>query len=153
MAYGRASVRLQSPVPNRCGGFGFDVVPETGLQQSTERPREARPSNAVGQAGGMLLTETVHTSGLGHHLKTALAPLKKPFVIHDPAKILLDLAITIGLGGDALSNTTAVRDEPDLYGPVASNPTITRIIHTLASDADRSLTTLNQARATARGRV
>ena len=114
---------------------------------------DTRPSNAVGQAGGMLLTETVHASGLGHHLKTALAPWKKPFAIHDPAKILLDLAITLGLGGDALSDTTAVRDEPDLYGPVASNPTITRIIYALAGDADRSLTAINQARAAARACV
>ena len=78
---------------------------------------DTAPSNALGHAGGLLLTETVHTSGLGHHLKTALAPWKKPFAIHDPAKVLLDLAITLSLGGDALSDTTAVRDEPDLYGP------------------------------------
>ncbi|WP_193073268.1 IS1380 family transposase [Brevibacterium sp. FME37] len=114
---------------------------------------DTAPSNALGHAGGLLLTETVHTSSLDHQLKTALAPWKKPFTVHDPAKILLDLAITLGLGGDALSDTTAVRDEPDLYGPVASNPTITRIIQTLAADVDRGLTAINQARATARTRV
>lgn len=106
---------------------------------------DTAPSNALGHAGGLLLTETVHTSSLGHHLKTALTPWKKPFAVHDPAKILLDLAITLGLGGDALSNTTAVRDEPDLYGPVASNPTITRIIQTLATDVNQGLAAINQA--------
>ncbi len=114
---------------------------------------DTAPSNALGHAGGLLLTETVHTSSLGHHLKTALAPWKKPFAVHDPAKVLLDLAITLGLGGDALSDTTAVRDEPDLYGPVASNPTITRIVQTLAGDVDRGLAAINQARAAARTRV
>ncbi|MGO2718264.1 MAG: transposase, partial [Brevibacterium aurantiacum] len=114
---------------------------------------DTAPSNALGHPGGLLLTETVHTSGLGHHLKAALAPWKKPFAVHDPGKILLDLAITLGLGGDALSDTTAVRDEPDLYGPVASNPTITRIIQFLASDVDRGLAAINQARAAARTRV
>ena len=114
---------------------------------------DTAPSNALGHAGGLLLTETVHTSGLDHHLKTALAPWKKPFAVHDPAKVLLDLAITLALGGDALSDSTALRDEPDLYGPVASNPTITRIIQTLASDVDRSLAAINQARAQTRTRV
>lgn len=81
---------------------------------------DTAPSNALGHAGGLLLTETVHASSLGHHLKMALTPWKKPFAVHDPAKILLDLAITLALGGDALSDSTALRDEPDLYGPVAS---------------------------------
>lgn len=114
---------------------------------------DTAPSNAIGQAGGMLLTETVHTSGIGHYLKQALAAWKKPFAVHDPAKILTDIAITLALGGDALSDSSVLRDEPDLYGPVASNPTITRLIRTLAADADRVLAALNTARAAARARV
>jgi hypothetical protein len=114
---------------------------------------DTAPSNALGQAGGMLLTETVHTSGLGHHLKQALAAWKKPFAIHDPGKILTDIAITLALGGDALSDSSVLRDEPDLYGPVASNPTITSLIRTLAADADHALAAINTARAAARARV
>lgn len=114
---------------------------------------DTAPSNALGHAGGLLLTETVHASSLGHHLKMALTPWKKPFAVHDPAKILLDLAITLALGGDALSDSTALRDETDLYGPVASKATITRIIQTLASDVDRGLAAINQARAATRARV
>ncbi|MGC3023522.1 IS1380 family transposase, partial [Brevibacterium sp. FAM 24630] len=63
------------------------------------------------------------------------------------------IAITLALGGDALSDSSVLRDEPDLYGPVASNPTITRLIRTLAVDADRVLAALNTARAAARARV
>lgn len=114
---------------------------------------DTAPSNALGQAGGMLLTETVHTSGLGHHLKHGLAAWKKPFATHDPAKILTDIAITLALGGDALSDSSVLRDEPDLYGPVASNPTITRLIRTLAADADQALAAINTARASARAHV
>ncbi|WP_152345664.1 IS1380 family transposase [Brevibacterium sp. CFH 10365] len=114
---------------------------------------DTAPSNAVGQAGGMLLTETVHTSSLGHHLKQALAGWKKPFATHDPAKILTDVAITLALGGDALSDSSVLRDEPDLYGPVASNPTITRLIRTLAANADDAVAAINTARAAARARV
>jgi hypothetical protein len=114
---------------------------------------DTAPSNAVGQAGGMLLTETVHTSGLGHHLKQALAAWKKPFAIHEPGKILTDVAITLALGGDALSDSSVLRDEPDLYGPVASNPTITRLIRTLAANADDAVAAINTVRAAARARV
>lgn len=114
---------------------------------------DTAPSNALGQAGGLLLTETVHASGLGHHLKQAMTAWKKPFATHDPAKVLTDLAITLALGGDALSDSSVLRDEPGLYGPVASNPTITRIIRTLADDADQALAAINTARALARARV
>ncbi len=35
-------------------------------------------SSAVGQAGGVLLTETVRTSGLDSAMRAALAPWRKP---------------------------------------------------------------------------
>lgn len=126
------------------------------MKSTRDYPRlhiDTAPSNALGQAGGMLLTETVHTSGLGHQLRQALSPWKKPLAIHDPAKVLTDIAITLALGGDALSDSSALRDEPDLYGPVASNPTITRLIRTLANDADQALAAINTARAAAREHV
>lgn len=113
----------------------FTTTPIPYLHRSTFMVKSIRayprlhidtpPSNALGHAGGLLLTETVHTSSLSHHLKAALASWKKPFATHDSAKILLDLALTLALGGDALSDASALRTEPDLYGPVASTPTIT----------------------------
>jgi hypothetical protein len=72
--------------------------------------------------------------------------------IHDPAKILTDVAITLGLSGDALADSCALRDEPDLYGAVASNPTITRLIRTLADNAGQALAAINDARAATRAR-
>lgn len=80
---------------------------------------DTAPCNAVGYPGGLPFTETVHASSLGHHLKTALVLLKKPFAVHVPGEILLDLAITLGLGDGVQLDTTSVRDEPYLYGPVA----------------------------------
>jgi hypothetical protein len=38
-----------------------------------------------------------------------LAPWGKPLAIHDPAKVLLDLAVALGLGGDCLADITVVR--------------------------------------------
>jgi hypothetical protein len=49
-------------------------------------------SSAVGQAGGVLLTETVTATGLAPDLSAALAPWRKPSAVHDPAKVIIDMA-------------------------------------------------------------
>ncbi|SDX82142.1 hypothetical protein SAMN05661080_01318, partial [Modestobacter sp. DSM 44400] len=52
---------------------------------------DTAPVPAVGQAGGVLLTETVAASGLGAGLRAGLSPWRKPLAIHDPGKVVLDL--------------------------------------------------------------
>ena len=118
------------------------------------QPRhDAGATRVVGQAGGMLLTKTAVVTGLTHGLSTALAPWRKPFATHDPGKILSDLAITLALGGDCLADVALVRSEPDVYGKVASDPTISRLISLLAADAPTALKAINDARAEARARA
>jgi hypothetical protein len=56
------------------------------------------------------------------------AALASPNTVHDPAKIVLDLAVTPALGGDCLADIAVLRAEPDVYGPVASDPTVSRAI-------------------------
>ena len=82
--------------------------------------------SAVGQAGGVLLTETIRASGLGAELSAALGRWRKPTAVHDPAKIVLDLALTLALGGDCLADIALLRAEPGVYGRVASDPTVSR---------------------------
>ncbi len=77
-------------------------------------------SGAVGQAGGVLLTEAIAATGLGPELSTALGPWRKPFAVHDPGKVLLDLAVTLALGGDCLADVALLRAEPGIYALVAS---------------------------------
>ena len=48
------------------------------------------------------------------------------YAIHDPAKVVCDLAITLALGGDCLADVALLRAEPDVYGQVASDPTMSR---------------------------
>jgi len=92
-------------------------------------------SGAVGQAGGVLLTETVAAAGLGPAMSAALSGWRKPLAVHDPAKVVMDLAVALALGGDCLADVAVVRGEPDLYGLVASDPTVSRTIAGLAADA------------------
>ena len=107
-------------------------------------------SNVVSQAGGVLLTETARAVGLDQALSAALAPWRSPNAVHDPAKVLLDLAVTLAVGGDCLADIAVLRAEPDLFGRVASDPTVSRTIDRLAADPVAALRAINAARATAR---
>jgi hypothetical protein len=104
----------------------------------------------VSHAGATLLVDTVGTTGLEQALSTGLSRWRRPTAIHDPAKILCDLAITLALGGDCLADIASLRAEPDLFGLVASDPTVSRLIDTLAHDADPVLAAVNTARAQVR---
>ena len=105
---------------------------------------------AVGQAGGVLLTRTVNVAGLGGELSRGLARWRRPFAVHDPGKIITDLAVSLSLGGDCLADVALLRSEPGVYGPVASDPTISRLVGRLAQDAPAALRAINTARAQAR---
>lgn len=107
-------------------------------------------SNAVGQAGGVLLARTVNLTGLGGMLSAGLARWRKPFAVHDPGKIITDLAVSLALGGDCLADIGLIRSEPAVYGRVASDPTISRLVGRLAKDAPAALRAIHSARAEAR---
>lgn len=49
--------------------------------------------------------------------------------------------------------TSAVRAEPAVFGPVASDPTLSRVLARPAGDGEKVLTAINIARATARARA
>ena len=114
---------------------------------------DTAPVAAVGSAGGVLLTKTVEVTGLSGALRDGLARWRKPAAVHDPAKVLTDLALTLALGGDCLADAGRIRSEPGIYGPVASEATVSRTITALAQDADRVLAAVAAARKVARARA
>jgi hypothetical protein len=73
--------------------------------------------------------------------------------VHDPGKIVADLAAAVALGGDCLADIAVLREQPGLAGPVASDPVVSRLIRTLAEDAPRALKAIRAARAAARERA
>ncbi|MEU0162427.1 IS1380 family transposase [Streptomyces sp. NPDC006261] len=107
----------------------------------------------VSQAGGVLLVETVRKAGLDTAISAALAPWRKARAVHDPGKILLDVALAVGLGGDCLADAGMLRAEPAVFGPVASDPTVSRLIDTLAAAGPKALSAIRSARAEVRERV
>ena len=107
----------------------------------------------VSGAGGVLLTRTAMTVELDAALSTALAPWRKPLARHHPGKIVLDLAISLAVGGDCLADVAQLRAHPQVFGPVASDPTVSRCIDTLATDSAAALAAIHAARATVRARA
>ena len=114
---------------------------------------DSRGGSAVGQAGGVLLSSTVRAAGLDAELSAALARWRPAGARHDPSKVLLDLAMTLALGGDTCSDLAVVRAEPAVFGPVASDPTLSRTLARLAGDVERVLPAIDRARAAARAAV
>ena len=104
-------------------------------------------------SGAVLLLRTAAVSGLARSLSAALARWRTDRGVHDPGKTVLDLAVAIALGGDCLADVGVVRAQPELFGPVASDPTVSRLIERLAADPDAAVAAIRVARAAARNEV
>ncbi|WP_233507031.1 IS1380 family transposase [Spongiactinospora gelatinilytica] len=107
----------------------------------------------VSHAGGLLLSQTLRITGLDKTLSQQLERWRPGRAVHDPAKIITDLALTLALGGDCLADIALLRSQPELFGTVASDPTVSRLIDRLAADEARALKAIRAARATARRRA
>jgi hypothetical protein len=107
----------------------------------------------VSSSGGLLLREAIRVCGLGRGLSAALWPWRPGRAVHDPGKVLLDVATAVALGGDCLADLAAVRAQPTLFGAVASDPTVSRLFALLAGDVDEAVAAIRAARASARAAV
>ena len=110
-------------------------------------------SGIISQAGSVLLIRTLQVTGLDLQLSAGLQRWRAPRAVHDPGKIIADLAAAVALGGDCLADIAMLRAEPGLSGPVASDPVVSRLIAQLAADAPRALKAIRGARAAARERA
>jgi hypothetical protein len=121
--------------------------------RSTRVAVSADGNGLVSQAGAVLLWETVRVTGLGRGLSDGLARWRAPRAVHDPGKVVADLAAAVALGGDCLADIAVLREQPDLAGPVASDPVVSRLVSVLAGDLPRALKAIRAARAAARERA
>jgi DDE family transposase len=106
-------------------------------------------TGVVGHGGAALLRELADRVGLTRTLGWRQAG---GYRRHPDSAVLRDLAVMLADGGDCLSDLAALRDQPELFGPVASTPTAWRVLDRVARDAD-GLARLRAARAHARARA
>ena len=126
------------------------------MQVTANRPKIAVSADGSGiasQGGALLLTQALRAAGLDRGLAVALERWRASRAVHDPGKIIADLVVTLALGGDCLADIAVLRAQPGLFGPVASDPVVSRLVSVLAADALRAVRAIGKARAAARERA
>ena len=110
---------------------------------------EVAGRGVVSHTGSVALRALADRTGLTAQLSAATA--RRGFVpVHDRGRILADLAVAIADGARVMSDLAVLRDQGELFGPVASGPTLWRTLDALdAGQRDR----VGAARAKARRHV
>jgi hypothetical protein len=54
--------------------------------------------------------------------------------VHDRGRVLTDIAVCIADGGRVLADLAAIRDQGELYGSVASDPTLWRALDEIGAE-------------------
>jgi Transposase DDE domain group 1 len=101
----------------------------------------------VGHAGARLLADVADVTGLTGGFGEALAGLRQRQGGHNPGRVAVDLAVMVADGGEAIADLAVLRDQVDLFGKVASDPTAWRLLSDVDGDA---LARLRAVRAQAR---
>jgi hypothetical protein len=101
----------------------------------------------VGHAGTRLLADLADATGLSMALGEALAPLRQRNRGHDPGRVALDVALMLADGGEAIADLAVLRNQHELFGPVASDATAWRVLDGID---DAALARIRTARARAR---
>jgi hypothetical protein len=74
----------------------------------------------VAHAGARLLADLAEVTGLTGAFSEALAPSRQRAGGHDPGRVAADLAVMLASGGESISDLAVLRDQSELFGPVAS---------------------------------
>ena len=87
----------------------------------------------VSHTGSAALRLLADRTGLTGALSRALR--RRGFTpVHDRGRVLADTAVLIADGGRVLSDLAVLRDQAELFGPVASDPTLWRALDEIGPD-------------------
>jgi len=84
--------------------------------------------NLVSHAGTALLSGLADRSGLTKAMSVAMAGCGINWHTHDPGVVLTHLAVAIADGADCLADMASLREQSELFGPVASIATAWRAV-------------------------
>ncbi len=87
----------------------------------------------VSHAGSRLLADLADRSTLTAQLSQALAGLRRPRAVHDPGRVLVDLAVAVADGAEAISDIAVLGDQAAVFGAVASDSTCWRTLAEIGS--------------------
>jgi len=118
--------------------------------QSTARSKlvvSADGRGVVSHAGSRLLADLADRTSLTARLSQALVGLARPRARHDPGRVLADLAVAVADGAQCISDIAVLGDQSALFGAVASDSTVWRLLDQLG---EAELTQVAVAQAAAR---
>src|SRR4051812_45167101 len=101
------------------------------VQPTTELPAvlvTADGQGVVSHVGARLLAGLSAATGLTAAYSEAMASTRERRGGHDPGRVLADLAVMLADGGEAISDLAVLRDQPELFGRVASTATAWRVL-------------------------
>jgi hypothetical protein len=102
------------------------------------------------QVGAHMLGELADRVGLSSAYSSAVPWAGERAPVHDRGRLLVQVAVMLADGGRCVADMATLRDQPALFGTVASDPTIWRTFNTIDGDV---LDALRAARADARAAV
>jgi Transposase DDE domain group 1 len=120
------------------------------MKRNSTRPRlwvTGDGRHVVAHAGARVLCDLADALGLTVGLSAAMLPTKQRRRGHDRGQVLVDLAVMLADGGEAISDLAVLRDQPKLFGEVASAATAWRTLEAIDEDV---LARIATARAAAR---
>lgn len=120
------------------------------MKTTTSRPRLSVTSDGrgvVAHAGARLLVDLAEVTGLTGAFSEALVSSRQRRGGHDPGQVAAHLAAMLADGGETISDLAVLRDQAELFGPVASLATAWRVLDGIDEQA---LARLRTARAVAR---
>ena len=98
----------------------------------------------MSHAGSRLLADLADQTTLSAQLSAVFAART---AAHDPGRVLVDVAVMLADGGECISDIAALSDQAAVFGPVASDSTCWRVLHSISAT---DLQAIAAARAAAR---
>jgi hypothetical protein len=104
------------------------------------RPRvevSADGAGVVSHVGARLLADLADVTTLTGQLSGLFVSRKASQAVHDPGRVLVDVAVMLADGGECISDIATLADQRGVFGSVASDSTCWRVLDSIsAADLD-----------------
>jgi hypothetical protein len=121
-----------------------------GYRVFSKGRRLRRRAGVVSHVGALLLPDVAQATGLVEAFDQPVGGRWVRRSAHPPGRMLVDAAVMIADGGEAIADLAVLRNQPGLFGQVASPAACWRVLDSVDADTWGEL---KQARATARERA
>jgi hypothetical protein len=116
-----------------------------------QRPVVTKDGEGIANhVGSLALRDLSDALGLTRALSEAMEPRRQRSSGHDRGQVLRDLMVMLADGGDCVSDLGALRDQPEVFGEVASIPTAWRVVTAMKK---KDLPRIREARRRARAQA